>query len=71
MSGVWLLIASLTINLFLIILFFSKKYVSNDETKIYSFMLILSFIYSSVALGGYIFAKTVGIEFIIAYKGFI
>lgn len=67
MSGVWLLIASLTINLFLIILFFSKKYVSNDETKIYSFMLILSFIYSSVALGGYIFAKTVGIEFIIAW----
>lgn len=67
MSGIWLLIASLTISLFLITIFFSKKHVSNDETKIYSFMLILSFIYSSVALDGYIFAKTIGTEFIIAW----
>lgn len=67
MSGIWLLIASLTISSFLIIIFFSKKHVLNDETKIYSCMLILSFIYSSVALGCYVFAKTIGTEIIIAW----
>ncbi len=65
MSGIWLLIASLTISLFLVIIFFAKKNIENAETKLYSIMLICNLAYSLFALFGYIFAKKEGIEFII------
>lgn len=65
MSGIWLLIASLTISAFLVIIFFIKKNIKNSETKLYSLMLICNFAYSLCALFGYIFAKKVEIEFII------
>lgn len=67
MSGVWILIAALTISIFLIIIFFCKCNVLNKETKLYSVMLIFNFLYSLLAVIGYIYAKKVGNEEIIGY----
>lgn len=67
MSGMWLPISALTISLFLLIIFFSKKRIDNKEVKIYSYMLIINFLFSLNALSVYIVAKTIGIESIIGF----
>ncbi len=67
MSGIWILIAALSISLFLIIIFFCKRNVMNKETKLYSIMLVLNFLYSLIACIGYIYAKKVGNEEIVGY----
>lgn len=67
MSGVWILIAAFSISFFLLIIFFTKRNTSNRETNLYSHMLILNFIYSTVALLGYLYAKIFGIEIVIGY----
>lgn len=66
MSGIWLLVASLTISLFLIIIFFTKMNNWNQETKLYTILLLLNFVYSLNAVIGYYFAKKVGLVDIIA-----
>lgn len=66
MSGIWLLIASITLSVFLLIVYFLKKNIINRETKIYSFMIILNFIYSLIGFIGYFYAKTAGYEPVIA-----
>lgn len=66
MSGIWLLIASITLSVFLLGVYFLKKNIVSRETKIYSFMIILNFIYSLVGFLGYFYAKTVGYEPVIA-----
>lgn len=58
MSGIWLPASALTISLFLIIIFFTKKNVSNKEVKIYERLLITNFIFSLNALLVYVVAKT-------------
>ena len=67
MSGIWLLIAAFTINLFLIIIFFSKSNINNSETKLYGSILILGFLYSTVALIGYTVAKTLNLEILVMW----
>lgn len=66
MSGIWLLIASLTISIFLLIIFFTKLNNWNEETRLYTILLLLNFVYSLNAVVGYYFAKEIGIENVIA-----
>lgn len=66
MSGIWLLIASLTISIFLLIIFFTKMNNWNEETRLYTILLLLNFVYSLNAVVGYYFAKEIGIVNVIA-----
>ena len=40
MSGIWLLISALSLSIFLVIMFFSKKNNDNAEVKIYKINFI-------------------------------
>lgn len=57
MSGIWLLGASLTISLFLVILFYSKRKVENNELKIYSYMILFNLFFSFHAFLFYLITK--------------
>ena len=46
--NLFLPLASLSISVFLLFMFFSKKNVRNDETKIYSYLVVTGFIESLV-----------------------
>ncbi len=65
MSGIWLLGAALTINIFLIIIFYCRKNFDNKEVKIYGKLLLSSFFFSLNALVVYVYAKMIGNVFII------
>lgn len=67
MSGVWLPGAAFTINLFLIIIFFVKKGVNSYETRIYKWLLIISFILSLNCVVAYIFSKVISINLVVGY----
>lgn len=58
MSGIWLPASALTISLFLIIIFFTKKNISNKEVKIYGRLLIANVLFALNALAVYVVAKT-------------
>ena len=58
MEAVVLPIIGLLIIITLMILFYSKKHVKNSETKIYSKLIILSFLFVFVGLITFIIAKT-------------
>lgn len=58
MSGIWLPVSALTISLFLVIIFYTKKHEDNEEVKIYKKLLIVSLICSFNAVLVYIVAKT-------------
>lgn len=60
-------IAGVFLATFLVILFFSKKYDYNKETKIYTKMLIVNFMYSLTCIIGYLYAKSIGNEIVIGY----
>lgn len=61
MEAVVLPIIGLLIIITLMILFYSKKHVINAETKIYSKMIILSFLFVLVGLITFIVAKTTNV----------
>jgi signal transduction histidine kinase/CheY-like chemotaxis protein len=60
MSGIWLPASALSISLFLLIIFFSKKNMANNEVEIYKFMIIINFLFSLNATLVYLVAKTSG-----------
>ncbi len=62
MSGIWLPATALTINLFLVIVFFSKEKINNKEVTAYKYLLITGLLFSINALAVYIVAKTCGNE---------
>jgi len=66
MSGIWLPASALTINLFLVIIFFTKKNTENKEVKIYCKLLITGLLFSLNALVVYIVSKTIGNNEIVA-----
>lgn len=66
MSGVWLPGTAVTISLFLIIIFFSKKNIKSKEVESYKWMVILSCIFSVNALIAYIISKTIGTLILVA-----
>ena len=66
MMTVVLPLAALFISVLLMIVYFCKKNVQNNETIIYGNMLIVNFIYNILAIITFIFAKTVGNDFIIS-----
>ncbi len=66
METLFLPIAGFLIALLLVILFYSKKRIKNEETTIYSSMLITNLIFSMLAIIIYVYAKTVGNELIIS-----
>ena len=65
MSGIWLSGAALTIGLFLIGIFFTKKNVKTEEVEIYKWMIILNVIFCTNALFGFMFAKTIDIPIMV------
>lgn len=65
MSGVWLPVSSVVISLFLVIIFFLKENVKNEEVKVYRGLIISNFLFSLNATVVYVFAKTVGNVFFI------
>lgn len=67
MNGIWLPASAVTLSLFLVIIFFSKKSVVTEEVKIYKYMILLNFLFSMNALFAYVFAKTIGIESVIGF----
>lgn len=67
MSGIWLPASALTISLFLFIIFFTKKNISNKEVKIYRELLFVGFFFSLNALLVYVVAKTSGNNNIVGF----
>lgn len=67
MSGIWLPASALTISLFLFIIFFTKKNISNKEVKIYKELLFVSLFFSLNALLVYVVAKTIGNNNIVGF----
>lgn len=67
MSGIWLPVSALTISLFLIIIFFTKKNINNIEVNIYRNLLILNLFFSINAMVVYCVAKTIGTELLVAF----
>lgn len=65
MNGIILPLAAFMLALFLILIFNSKKNIDNFETKIYSRILILNFLYAFLAVFAYLIAKMNGNEFVI------
>ena len=65
MSGIWLSGAALTIGLFLIGIFFTKKNVKTEEVEVYKWMIILNVIFCTNALFGFMFAKTIDIPIMV------
>ena len=57
MSGVWLPGSSVVIALFLLVIFFLKERVNNEEVKIYGNLLIINFIYCVNATAVYILSQ--------------
>ena len=65
MNTILLPTAAFLIAVLLTIIYFTKRNMNNQETKIYSRMLIVNLIYSVLALITFIYAKTIGYEFVI------
>lgn len=65
MNGMWLPATAVTLNLFLVVLFFSKKNIITEEIKIYKYMIVLNLLFSINALNAYIVAKVVGVDLIV------
>ncbi len=60
MNGIWLPGAAFIIAIFLDILYFSKRNVVNEETKIYSRLIVFNTLYSFLGILGYVYAMKVG-----------
>ena len=67
MGAILLPIVGLLITLTLVILFYSKKHIINNETKIYSKLLILNVVFIIIGIIGFIIAKTTGNILVIKY----
>jgi len=66
MNTILLPISALLIAVLLIIIYFSKRNMINEETKIYSRMLWVNLIYAILAVLTFVYAKTIGNEIVIA-----
>ena len=66
MNTILLPIAALLIAVLLIIIYFSKRNMVNEETKIYSRMLWVNLVYAILAVVTFIYAKTIADEIVIA-----
>jgi signal transduction histidine kinase len=64
MDGIWLPAAAITISLFLLIIFFIKKNMDNDEVKIYGNLVVINLLFSINALVGYLLLGKVDISII-------
>lgn len=67
MSGVWFPLIALTINLFLIIIFFLKENIDNKEVKIYRSMLVIGVFLSLNATIVYILAIKTNLTLLVAW----
>ena len=65
MNTLLLPLAALLISILLVVVFFCKKNIGNKETKLYSLMLVVNLIFAFLAVFIYLFAKTVGLVFVI------
>ena len=67
MNTLVLPIASLLLAILITIIFFGKERINNEETKIYSRLLILNLIDAILAIVTFVFAKTINIKIGIAF----
>ena len=65
MNTILLPIGALFISVFLIVIFYSKPRINNQETKIYSKMLINNLIFAILCIVTFAVAKTIGDDFIV------
>jgi len=66
MSGIWLLGSALTISIFLVIIFFTKRNNISKEVILYKWMIIINLLFSFNALLVYVVAKKIGNDVVIA-----
>lgn len=66
MENILLTFAALVLSILLIAIFFTKENVQNEETKIYSILLILNFIFCITGISTFVYAKLVDNHDIIA-----
>ena len=67
MSGIWLPICAITISLFLLIIFFTKKNFNNKEVKLYMLMIIINFLFSINAVIYYVLSQKVGVDVVTGF----
>lgn len=58
MSGIWLPLAAVTISIFLVIIFFTKKSIKTKEVQLYKYTLVINAIFSINAALAYVIAET-------------
>ena len=66
MENILFTTAALSIAILLMIVYFSKKNIDNDETRIYSIMLVINLLFSITGIIIFLYAKYIGIEIMIA-----
>ena len=57
MSGIWLPLAAVTISIFLVIIFFTKKSIKTKEVQLYKYTLVINAIFSINAALAYVIAE--------------
>ena len=57
MSGIWLPLATVTISIFLVIIFFTKKSIKTKEVQLYKYTLVINAIFSINAALAYVIAE--------------
>ena len=57
MSGIWLPLAAVTISVFLVIIFFTKKSIKTKEVQLYKYTLVINAIFSINAALAYVIAE--------------
>lgn len=58
MGGIWLPLAAVTISIFLVIIFFTKKSIKTKEVQLYKYTLVINAIFSINAALAYVIAET-------------
>ena len=67
MNTILLPLAAIFISMLLLIVFFTKKNMPNKETKIYSKMLVVNFLYSILAVITFVVAKVFNNNFFVIF----
>ncbi len=62
MENILIPIAAMFLSVFLVVVYFSKANIKNEETKVYSRMLIVNLIYNVLCILTWLYAKLIGNE---------
>lgn len=67
MDAILLSLAAFAIEILLMSIYYGKRNIKNVETRLYSKMLLINLLYCFLAIFTYVYAKTIGDEFWIAW----